>query len=77
MLDRPKDFILHFDTIVSLAMNKEGKIQEEKVRALIRLFRPDRNRNMTLLYFAKSCDRVYKKIKVSFLNFIAMNMVSF
>ena len=69
MLDRPKNSILHFDTIVTLARDKEGKIQKDKARALIRLFRPDRDGHLTLLDFAKSCDRVYKRIKVSHCNF--------
>jgi hypothetical protein len=67
MLDmNPNATVLHFDTLMSLATNKDGNIQKEKARALIRLFRPDREGNLTLLDFVRSCDRIYKRIKVSY-----------
>lgn len=65
MLDSPEAQVLHFDTIMTLAIDKHGKLQKDKARALIRLFRPDREGNLTLLDFVRSCDAVYRKVKVS------------
>ncbi len=60
----PDTGVLHFDTLATLAIDKRGKLNKEKARALIRLFRPDRNGNLTLLDFVKSCDNMYKKVTV-------------
>jgi len=48
--------ILSFDVIALLAIQKDGKFDECKLRGLIKLFRPDREGNLTLLDFAKSID---------------------
>ena len=64
----PESPILHFDTLMTLAVDKNGKLSKEKARSLIRLFRPDRQGYLTLLDFVKSCDKIYKKVKVSFSN---------
>lgn len=65
LMRTPGNPILHFDTLMALAVDKHGKLNKEKARALIRLFRPDRQGNLTLLDFVKSCDAMYKKVKVS------------
>ena len=60
----PESSILHFDTLATLAVDRQGKFNKDKARALIRLFRPDREGNLTMLDFVKSCDKIYKKMKV-------------
>lgn len=54
--------ILHIETLIPLATNKDGRLDKTKARALIKLFRPDRNGNITLLDFLKSCDNLYKRV---------------
>lgn len=65
LMRTPDNPVLHFETLMTLAIDKEGKLNKEKARALIRLFRPDRQGHLTLLDFVKSCDTMYKKVKVS------------
>jgi hypothetical protein len=67
LLATPGKSVLTFDTLAMVAINDDGKLDEEKVRDLIRVFRPDREGNLTLIDFAKSIDSVYKY--VSFLTF--------
>jgi len=55
---------VHFDTIALLALDSEGKLNKDKARALIRLFRPDREGYLTELDFLKSCDHLYKRARV-------------
>jgi hypothetical protein len=55
---------LPFDTIGSLATSPDGGIDHKKMRALIKTFRPDRDGNLTMLDFVRSCDSVYKDVKV-------------
>jgi hypothetical protein len=54
--------VLHIETLLILAVDKDGKLDKNKARALIKLFRPDRNGNITLLDFLQSCDAVYKRV---------------
>lgn len=55
---------LKFDCIALLALDKNGQFDEEKLKELIRLFRPDRDGNLSLLDFAKSVDTVYKELRL-------------
>ena len=55
---------LHFDTIAVLALDPDGKLQTDKTRAMIRLFRPDREGYLTELAFVKSCDHLYRRARV-------------
>ena len=55
---------VHFDTIALLALDSEGKLHKDKARALIRLFRPDREGYLTELDFLKSCDHLYKRARM-------------
>lgn len=69
--------VLRFDTLMSLATDKDGNIQKDKARALIRLFRPDREGNLRLIDFVKSCDKVYKRIKVrKYFNYLSLLLSS-
>lgn len=64
LLHTPNSQILNFDTLLILAVDKKGKLNQSKARALIRLFRPDRQGNLTLLDFVRSCDHMYKRVKM-------------
>jgi len=64
MLNAPDTNVLHFDTLALLAVQQDGTLDEAKLKDLIRLFRPDREGNLTLLDFAKSIDSVYKELRL-------------
>lgn len=64
LMKKPGSAILSFDTIDILALDNNGKLQKDKARALIRLFRPDRDGKLTELDFVKSCDRVFRRLKM-------------
>ena len=64
LLKTPGAKELHFDTIMVLAMDQDGKLQKDKARALIRLFRPDRQGNISLIDFVRSCDRMYRRVRM-------------
>jgi len=64
MLLTPEEVVLPFDTLAVLAKNKEGDIDTEEMKALIRLLRPERNGDLTCLDFVKSCDEVYKAMRM-------------
>lgn len=56
--------ILEFDAIASLAMSRNGEMNEEKLKALIKLFRPERDGSLSLVDFVKSIDSVYKELRL-------------
>jgi len=64
MIGTPEAYVLPFDVIALLAVNKDGSLIERKLRALIKLFRPDREGNLSLLDFVKSIDSVYKDMRI-------------
>lgn len=64
MIGIPGAAVLTFDIIALLAIRKDGSLDEQKLKALIRLFRPDRDGNLSLLDFAKSVDSVYKELRL-------------
>ena len=55
--------MLHFETIALLGIRSDGSLNEEKLTALVRLFRPGRDGRLPLLDFAKSVDGVYKSLR--------------
>jgi hypothetical protein len=54
---------LHFNTIAKIAVNKDGTINKEKLKELVRLFRPSREGELTMIDFVKSTDAVYKEFR--------------
>ena len=74
MCHNPKNTsgVLQFDAIASLAKSNDASTEEgekelvdaDKMKDLIRLFRPDRQGNLTMLDFVKSVDAVYKKLRL-------------
>ena len=55
---------LSFDVLCLLAKQRDGSVDREKVRELIRTFRPDRNGKLGKLDFVKSVDSVYKTLRL-------------
>lgn len=55
--------VLTFDVLASICRSRR-KLDQSKLKDLIRLLRPDRNGNLTLLDFVKSVDSVYKEVKL-------------
>ena len=55
---------MHFNTIAKLCIDSTGDLDEEKLRKLVKLLRPDREGILTKLDFVKSIDAVYKDIRL-------------
>jgi hypothetical protein len=55
---------LHFDTMAVLALKRNGELDPEKVKELIRTFRPDRDGGISMVEFVKSIDAVYKDLRM-------------
>jgi hypothetical protein len=60
MAHTPNATCLPFETLCLVALDNQGKMDEVKLKALVRLFRPNRNGDLTMLDFIKSCDKAYK-----------------
>jgi hypothetical protein len=60
LLRTPEKDILDFETIAILAKDADGIVDENQVKELIKIFRPDRDGKLTLVEFVKSIDNVYK-----------------
>lgn len=56
--------VLHFNLIAELAINRDGTINSDKMKELVRVFRPDREGILTLIDFLKSIDKVYKDFRL-------------
>eukprot|EP00550_Attheya_septentrionalis_P002041 CAMPEP_0198290392 /NCGR_PEP_ID=MMETSP1449-20131203/8286_1 /TAXON_ID=420275 /ORGANISM="Attheya septentrionalis, Strain CCMP2084" /LENGTH=1212 /DNA_ID=CAMNT_0043988897 /DNA_START=249 /DNA_END=3887 /DNA_ORIENTATION=- len=64
MAHTPNAICLPFETLCLVALDNEGKMDEEKLKALVRLFRPNRSGDLTMLDFIKSCDKAYKATRL-------------
>lgn len=53
-----------FDTLALTSIQRDGTLDDHKLRELIKVFRPDREGNLTLLDFCKSVDAVYKELRL-------------
>eukprot|EP00804_Cyclotella_cryptica_P022597 CCRYP_009462-RA/>CCRYP_009462-RA protein AED:0.07 eAED:0.07 QI:588/1/1/1/1/0.91/12/1091/1323 len=60
----PNANLLPFETIAQLAYDSKGELMRPKVKALIKLFRPDRQGWMTKIDFLNSIDSVYKDLRL-------------
>ena len=56
LVDRRRK-VLNFDVLCKIAENPDGTNDKKKVLELIRLFRPNRNGEISKLEFVKSIDR--------------------
>jgi hypothetical protein len=57
------DNTLHFRTLALTTMDKEGKLDEQELKDLIHVFRPNRDGSISMIDFCKSIDTVYKEIR--------------
>jgi hypothetical protein len=65
LLIRTTDSVMmSFETIAVLAVQGDGTIDQNKLKDLVRIFRPDRDGNLSLLDFVKSIDTVYKAMRL-------------
>lgn len=60
----PGSKLLDFETIAVLAMTEDGNVDQEKLKELLRLFRPDREGKLTMVDFVRSIDSVYKSVRL-------------
>jgi hypothetical protein len=56
--------VLNFDTFAVVALNRKGVLDTEKIKELIRLFRPNRDGSLNMLDFVRSVDAVYKELRL-------------
>jgi hypothetical protein len=56
--------VLHFDSIAEIAVKKDGTLNRPKLKALVRIFRPTRDGELTMIDFLKSVDSVYKEFRI-------------
>lgn len=55
---------VQFETIAYIALQYDGTIDQQKAKEAMKVFRPDRDGNLTLLDFIKSTDSVYKEFRL-------------
>lgn len=60
----PLSDVIQFETIAEIALRQDGSIDEDKAKEAIRIFRPDREGNLTLIDFIKSIDSIYKEFRL-------------
>ena len=63
LLSATKTGVLSFDVIALLAVDEDGVVDKNKLKALRRVFRPDRHNELSLVAFVQSCDNVYKRLR--------------
>lgn len=56
--------ILKFETLAELARNEISGMDESRLKDLVRVFRPDRDGNLSTIDFVKSVDLVYKELRL-------------
>lgn len=56
--------ILKFETLAELARNEIAGMDESRLKDLVRVFRPDRNGNLSMIDFVRSIDQVYKELRL-------------
>ena len=64
LLRSPNPDTLTFDVIALLGVSRDGELDCEKIKGLIKAFRPDRNGQMECVDFVKSVDEIYKELRL-------------
>lgn len=59
----PKEKALPFETLVIIAQGLEEEEAHYKRAALLRLFRPDKDKKVPLLAFIQTCDTLYRRLR--------------
>lgn len=55
---------LNFRVLAKLGIHSDGRIDQQKLKELIRLFRPDRDGTLSMVDFVKSIDTVYRELRL-------------
>jgi hypothetical protein len=63
MLHTPDLDWLPFETIALLAI-KHGRLDQKKMKRLIRIFRSRQEGHLSMIDFVRSCDMVYKSLRL-------------
>lgn len=63
-LNAPDEDDLNFETLALLGLQRDGTLNQAKLKEMIRLFRPDRDGTLNIVDFVKSIDKVYKEIRM-------------
>ncbi|KAL3920538.1 MAG: hypothetical protein SGILL_003213 [Bacillariaceae sp.] len=58
LVDNTPDSTLHFNILGLTALRRDGTLDQEKLKSLIKVFRPGRDGRLTLFDFVKSVDRI-------------------
>ena len=61
LLNEPDQTELNFETLALLGLQRDGTLNQAKLKEMIRLFRPNRDGSLSILEFVKSIDTVYKE----------------
>ncbi len=64
MKNTPNEKLLPFETLSRVAYDSKGELMRDKTKALIKLFRPDRQGFLTKLEFVSSIDDVYRELRL-------------
>jgi hypothetical protein len=65
LMQTPNESVLSFETLALCALLEDGKtVDQNKAKELVKLFRPDRQGNLTMVDFLKSVDSVYKEFRL-------------
>jgi small-conductance mechanosensitive channel len=64
LLHAPGSQVLKFDTIALLAIDGNNYLDRAKAQALIKLFRPTREGELSVYDFVKSVDSAYKELRL-------------
>lgn len=64
LLDQQGDKIaLQFRTLSEIAMNSDGSLNAQRMKHLVKVLRPNKDKQLTLIDFARSVDNVYRELK--------------
>ena len=64
LLRSPDPFMLSFDVIALLGVTKDGLLNQNKLKDLVKLFRPDRDGSINCIDFVKSVDAIYREFRL-------------
>ena len=65
LMHTPDSNVVQFETLALTALNYDGQtLNERKVKDLVKVFRPDREGNLTFVDWMKSIDSVYKQFRL-------------
>ena len=64
MMESRDEPCLKFETLALIALDGKGVIDQSKAKEILKLFRPDRDGNLTMLDFVKSVDSIYKEYRL-------------